>query len=178
MINLSKDEISLRALEPEDINILYAWENNPEIWIVSNTLNPISKYILQKYLKNSHLDIYQTQQLRLIIELNSSKGIKKPIGAIDIFDFDPINRKAGLGILVNDTNYRNKGYAGQALELIINYAFNILNLHQLYCNITTDNIPSIKLFESKGFEISGQKKDWLIINKKWVNEYLLQLINN
>lgn len=176
MINLTKDNISLRALEPEDINILYQWENNTEIWEMSNTLVPISKYVLQKYLKNSHLDIYETQQLRLVIQLDL-KGEITPIGAIDIFDFDPIHKKAGIGILINDKENRNKGYAGKALDIVIEYAFHYLKLHHVYCNITIDNEVSIKLFQSRGFEIRGEKKDWLIVNGKWTNEYFLQLIN-
>jgi diamine N-acetyltransferase len=100
----------------------------------------------------------------------------KTIGSIDIFDFDPANRRAGVGILI-DKNFRNKGYASAALELLIDYCFNTLNLHQLFCNITPDNKISISLFKKNRFKIIGLKKDWLLVNKKWTHEYLLQLIN-
>ena len=67
-------EIILRALEPTDIDALYKWENDPEIWHVSNTCTPYSKYILEKYIENSHLDIYQVKQLRLMIDIREKRA--------------------------------------------------------------------------------------------------------
>ncbi|MCK5823427.1 MAG: GNAT family N-acetyltransferase [Bacteroidales bacterium] len=168
--------IKLRALENSDIDLLYGWENNTDIWLISNTLNPFSKHILKQYLKNSHLDIYQTKQLRLIIDLKKD-GKNIPIGTIDLFDFDAYHLRAGIGILINSEENRNKGYATEALRLLINYSFNYLGLHQLYCNIASDNNKSIKLFTKAGFEIVGEKKDWIKAHPEWINEYLLQLIN-
>jgi len=175
MINLSKDNIVLRALEPEDINLLYKWENTPEVWHVSNTLVPISTFILKKYLANSHLDIYQTQQLRLVIELIEN-GEKRPLGAIDLFEFDPIFARAGVGILIYELTDRNKGFASTALEILIDFASKHLRIHQLFCNIAENNHASIKLFQSKGFKISGTKLDWIKIDGEWQNEHLLQKI--
>ena len=173
---LEGENIKLRALEPSDIDLLYDWENNTKIWTISNTLNPFSKFILKQYLENSHLDIYQTKQLRLIIELKS-KNTNIPIGTIDIFDFDPYHLRAGVGILISNEEHRKKGYATEALQILINYSFRYLGLHQLYCNIASDNIKSVKLFTNVGFEIIGEKKDWIKSPSKWINEYLLQLIN-
>ena len=61
-------EIKLRALEPEDLELLYEWENNNEYWIISNTVSPFSKYTLKRYIENSHKNIYETGQLRLMID--------------------------------------------------------------------------------------------------------------
>ncbi len=173
---LESENIKLRALESSDIDLLYEWENNTDIWSISNTLNPFSKHILKQYLENSHLDIYQTKQLRLIIDLKSNdKNI--PIGTIDLFNFDPYHLRAGIGILIYSKKNRNKGHATEALQLLINYSFHYLGLHQLYCNIASDNMESIKLFTKVGFNIVGEKKDWIKTPKHWVSEYLLQLIN-
>lgn len=173
---LESENIKLRALEPSDIDLLYDWENNTNIWTISNTLNPFSKFILKQYLENSHLDIYQTKQLRLIIELKT-KDTNIPIGTIDIFDFDPYHLRAGVGILISKEEHRKKGYATEALQILINYSFKYLGLHQLYCNIASDNMKSVKLFTNVGFKIIGEKKDWIKSHSKWINEYLLQLIN-
>ena len=173
---LEGKNIKLRALESSDIDLLYEWENNTDIWTISNTLNPFSKHILKQYLENSHLDIYQTKQLRLIIDLKSNdKNV--PVGTIDLFDFDPYHLRAGIGILIYSEKNRKKGYATEALQLLINYSFHYLGLHQLYCNIASDNMKSIKLFTKVGFIIVGEKKDWIKTPSKWINEYLLQLIN-
>jgi len=170
--------IILRALEPADIDALYRWENDPEIWHVSNTCTPYSKYILEKYIENSHLDIYQVRQLRLMIDIVEN-GDKQPrsIGTVDLFDFDPYHNRAGIGILIGDKSDRKKGLAFKALNKFLEYSFRTLQLHQLYCNITQGNSDSLKLFKKCGFTISGRKKEWIKTPARYVDEYLLQLIN-
>ena len=165
--------IILRALEPSDIDLLYQWENDQSLWQLSNTVAPFSKFILEQYLLNSHQDIFTAKQLRLIIALKDSTSI----GCIDLFEFDPNHKRAGIGILIND-EYRNKGYASEAIDLLIKYAFETLELHQLFCNIASDNESSLNLFQKHHFKIVGLKKDWIRINQQWVDEYLLQLVNS
>lgn len=171
---LKSSNITLRAPEPEDLEIIYNWENNTEVWEVSNTIVPFSKFVLKQYLETAHLDIYTNKQLRLII-LENSTG--KAVGAIDLFDFDPFNNRAGVGILINDTNDRQKGLAQESLKIVIDYCFNFVGLKQLYCNITSDNKASIKLFENAGFVVSGNKKSWIKSVNGWKDELFLQLIN-
>jgi len=171
-------DIVLRALEPSDIELLYEWENDSETWKVSNTIVPYSKYILKKYLENSHLDIYQTKQLRLMIDLKDKKdGKAKSIGTVDLFDFDPYHNRAGVGILIGDKSERKKGFATITLKNLIDYAFHTLQLHQIYCNILTDNKDSLSLFQKHGFELIGEKKEWIKMPGKFMGEYILQLIN-
>jgi diamine N-acetyltransferase len=167
---LKYGKIILRPLEPEDIGLLYEWENNMEIWEVSNTKAPFSKHILAQYIENSVHDFYTTKQLRLIIETDE----KKPVGAIDLFDFDPYHQRAGIGILIHKHEDRNKGYATDALQALINYSIVVLGLHQLYANISADNETSLHLFHNLGFTISGEKKDWLRTQSGWKNELILQ----
>ncbi len=95
---LESNGIRLRALEPEDVDLLYEWENNMEICEVSNTLTPFSRYQLKRYIESSKLTLYQTKQLRLIIEADEDGGLLLS-GMIDLFDFDgvPINR-GGSGV--------------------------------------------------------------------------------
>lgn len=170
-----KDEkVWLRPLESDDLDTLYTWENDPEMWGVSNTLMPFSRNILAKFIANQALDIYETKQTRFLIE-SSETG--KPIGTIDLFDFDPFHRRAGVGIMIYDKHDRGKGHAKAALKLLANYAFRTLELHQLYANIAEDNIHSLKLFESSGFEVCGVKKEWLRSGGKWKSEITLQLLN-
>ena len=168
------DKIRLRALEPEDLELLYEWENNISFWTVSNTISPFSKYTIKLYLESSHKSIYETGQLRLMIDLFESK---KTIGTIDIFDFDPFHKRAGLGILIADEANRRKGYATMSLKCLIDYCFKTLQLHQLYCNIIANNTESMDLFRKQGFVQSGVKKDWIKTSDGYLDEYLFQLIN-
>lgn len=172
MIKLAAKNITLRALEPEDLEFLYEIENETSFWEVSNTQTPFSKYILKQYIENAHLDIFEAKQLRLLIE---EKPAKKQIGMIDLFDFDPKNKRAGIGLLIHP-NYQNKGFASEALSILVQYAFKHLDLHQVFANITTDNLKSISLFEKHQFKKIGIKKDWTYFNGKFKDELLYQLI--
>jgi len=167
-------EISLRALEPEDLELLYEWENNLSYWVISNTLTPFSKFTLKRYLKNSHKNIYETGQLRLMINHTADKIA---IGTIDIFDFDPFHKRAGVGILIADEDYRKKGYASMSLKCLADYCFKTLQLHQLYCNILGNNCESMELFKKQGFVQCGIKNDWIKTSDGYFDEYMFQLIN-
>ncbi len=166
--------IKLRALEPEDLELLYYWENNPTIWEHSNTLTPYSKFVLRNYLENAHKDIYEVKQVRFIIELIAEK---EAIGTIDLFDIDFHNSRAGIGILIADEEHRNKGYASKTLELLKVYVFEHLGLHQLYCNIGANNSNSLKLFQKSGFKITGEKTNWIKKGNSFKNVFFLQLIS-
>lgn len=166
---LKGDNIQLRALEPSDLDTLYHWENDINIWKVSQTIAPFSKHVLSQYLANAHQDIFTAKQLRLIIEKES-----RSIGTIDLFDFEPVHKRAGVGILIADHGDRQKGYAKEALELLINYAFKQLQLKQIYCNISSINKASINLFSGLDFTLVGVKKDWNKTQEGWEDELLFQ----
>lgn len=167
-------EIRLRALEPEDLELLYDWENNNSNWLISNTFTPFSKYTLKRYLENSHKNIYEMGQLRLMIDHISDNVT---IGTIDIFDFDLFHKRAGVGILIANEAYRRKGYASMAINCVTAYCFKTLQLHQLYCNILANNCESMDLFKKIGFVQAGIKKDWIKTADGYLDEYLFQLIS-
>lgn len=168
---LKSKTILLRAPEPQDIDFLYHLENDVKLWHVTQTFRPFSRFEMEQYVLMAEKDPYSARQVRFMIEL--LKG--ETIGTVDLFEIDAHNKRAGVGIVIVE-GYRKKGYAFNALELIIKYAFDRLDLHQLYCNIEVDNEESLKLFKKCNFEISGIKKDWNRIENGWQNEYLLQLI--
>jgi len=173
---LKGKNIKLRALEPTDVEILYHWENDDKIWHLSNTVTPFSRFDLEQYVISSQQDIFTTKQLRLMIDKIDKGNQKITIGSIDLFDFDPANKRAGIGILIVKEE-RRKGYASEVLELLLEYCFKILHLHQVYCNITINNTASLNLFKKHNFKIVGIKKEWLHIKDKWMDEYILQLIH-
>jgi diamine N-acetyltransferase len=173
MVTLQGATIFLRALEPEDLEFVYAIENDESMWEVSNTQTPYSRFLIRQYLENAHQDIYEAKQLRLAI---CKKESGDAIGLIDLFDFDPKNRRAGVGILIQNEADRNRGIGKQALSLVISYGFEQLQLHQLYANISVENKASIALFTTFDFEKIGVKKDWNFINNSYQDEGLYQLL--
>jgi diamine N-acetyltransferase len=174
MVTLTGDTIYLRALEPEDLEFVYAIENDEQIWEVSNTQTPYSRFLIRQYLENAHQDIYEAKQLRLAICLKENKHA---IGLIDLFDYDPANQRAGVGIIIKDGEERGKGYGKEALKLLISFSFNKLHLHQLFANIDVENNASVRLFTNFGFQLTGVKKEWNKRGNSYKDEALYQLIN-
>ena len=172
MLTLTGEHIYLRALEPEDLDFVYSIENDEKIWEMSSTQTPYSKFLIKQYLENAQQDIYEAKQLRLVV---CSKN-HADLGLIDLFDFNPTHRRAGVGVLIAENSNRGKGFGKEALSLICDYGKTHLHLHQLYANIVSDNIRSVKLFESLGFQKVGIKKDWNLVAGSYKDEYLYQLL--
>ena len=175
-MKLKNKNIYLRSLEPEDLDFLYQVENNPDIWELSSNQTPYSKFALKQYIERTlSEDIYGLKELRLVICKTQDNAT---IGLIDLFDFNPKNKRAGIGILISDEKNINSGYGSQALETLIDYAFDVLQLHQLYCNILSTNQRSINLFIKHNFKQIGVKKDWIFDGKNYKDEILFQLISS
>lgn len=174
-MQLQGENVYLRALEPEDLEFLYQLENNSDYWHLSNTQAPYSKFAIKQYLERSlSEDIYALRELRLII--CSTKDNSK-IGIIDLVNFDPKHKRAEIGIIIYNPSDRGFGYGSESLEILINYAFDILYLHQLYCDVLSDNKQSINIFLNKNFKEVGIKKDWNFNGQNYADQILFQLIN-
>lgn len=172
---LKGNRICLRALEPTDLEHLYKWENNSELWHVSDTLAPFSKYILKEYIENAPKNIYENRQLRLVIEFFDNE-INHVVGAIDLFDYDPYHCRAAVGIFI-DPDFQNNGLGIDALETIKNYAFNYLHLNMLFCHVGADNKKSKTFFIKGGFSVCGEINAWLKGANGYINSYLMQCLN-
>lgn len=172
MVSLQGNSIKLRALETGDLDLLFELENNPSVWEISGTMAPYSRDVLKLYLENAHRDIYDVKQLRLVICTLDNEAI----GLIDLFDFDPKNKRAGVGIIISDEGKRNKGIGTEALEILCRYAFKTLGLQQLYANILEENERSLHLFKKLGFQLVGTKRDWIFTEGVFKNELLFQKI--
>ena len=144
---LMNERIYLRAVEPEDMDIMYEMENDPSMWDISNFTVPYSRYVLRQYIEGSQCDVFADKQLRLMMVRKSDQCI---LGTIDITDFVPLHSRGEVGIAVHK-DYRQQGYATDALKLLCEYAFDFLSLSQLYAHVTTDNDVCVKLFTSCGF---------------------------
>lgn len=168
---VNNDTITLRNAEPEDAERIYRWENNRDIWRVSGTHVPYSRFQIEQFLLGDN-DIAAQKQLRLMIDLTENG---QTIGCIDIYDYDAINGRAGLGILI-DKAYRRQGFAKAALALCIDYLFHDLLLHQVYCSIDETNTESQQLFVDQGFEMIGRRKEWLKTAEGWLDVLEYQLL--
>ena len=166
---LKDDAISLRTPEPEDLELMYAMENDTTLWSVGNTTLPYSRYTLRQYLEQSKQDLYAERQARFVIGVENGEAA----GMIDLADFDPLNSRAEvcIGLL---GKYRGKGIATRALNLICDYAFKKLHINQLYAFIPEWNEESLGLFEKNGFKKSALLQQWQRTENGYNNVFLVQ----
>jgi diamine N-acetyltransferase len=168
---LKGDKIFLRAVEPSDATKLMLWENNPKHWKVTDTEVPFSLHGIQQLIEQQQ-HIRSTGQLRLMICLAESE---EPVGAIDLYDADFRHGKAAVGILIGEESDRNKGYASESLSLLIDFARDFLDLHNLYCSVQANNLESLTLFDKAGFIRVGLRKEWFLVRGYRIDEICFQL---
>mgnify|MGYP003303429864 FL=1 len=171
MINYQNDFVSIRALEPVDLDFLFDTENDTKLWKYSNRFHPYSKSLLNSYIANADKDIFETRQIKFTI----TNKQKHAIGFIELFDFEPLHHRAAIGLTISASN-RGRGYGNASLELIETYAKESLPLHQLYAAIAAENQYSIQLFESQKFFLVGKKKDWNFYDLQFHEELIYQKI--
>ena len=173
MRGLKTDKIYLRALEPEDLEFLFKWENSIDIWQESNTLAPFSRFVIKEFIERSLSEnIFEVGQVRLMICSTQDNSV---VGTADIFDIDPINSRAAVGLLI-DNSHRGKGYAKDALDLLCDYTSNTLLLNQLYVHIATDNSSCLNLFDRSDFEKCGTLKSWIKTKNGYKDVFVYQKI--
>lgn len=170
---LSDDRIRLRALEPDDIDILYCIENDTEEWGSSSSCTPCSRYVLNNYICNSAHDFLIDGQLRLAIERFEDNAV---VGMIELFDHNPLLHKAELGIIIID-GYRCKGYASRAITLVKKYAASFFHLNQIYVYVSVDNVPAVELFRKNGFTVSGTLRNWISSEGNPKDAYIMQCLD-
>lgn len=163
-------KISLRAVEPADIDFLYRIENIPEVWSISWGDAPVSRQMLWDYINSYSADIYTDRQLRLIIEADG-----EAVGTVDVSDFNPRNSRAMLGVAV-DPAFQGKGVATAALREMITRCRDTFGMHQLAVMVPRDNAASIHLFEKFGFKTSGCLRSWKRRGQGFVDVVVMQLM--
>jgi diamine N-acetyltransferase len=169
---LEIERLILRIPEPEDLERLYEWENDLDLFPHKDDLSFYSKAQLEQYIIASSSSLHDSGQQRFMID----DKLGNTIGAVDLFDFNALHERAGVGVLV-DKQYRRKGFANEALTEIKNYGFKKLHLRQLFCDISLANKASIRLFENLGFVQTGIKKAWLKKDSTFQDVGLYQCLN-
>lgn len=164
-----RPHVTLRAMEPEDLDLLYRIENDEELWCLGTTNVPYSRYTLHDYVANSNSDIYVDKQVRLIIENEE----KQTVGIADLTNFDPKHLRAEIGLVI-EKPMRRHGYANGALTLLHQYACHTLHLHQVFAIVDTNNDATIRLLARQGYEETARLKQWIYDGTNYYDALLLQ----
>ncbi len=167
---LEDNRIKLRAVEPDDLELLYKWENDVMLWDVGNTRQPYSRFALREYISQCDKNIYESCQLRLMI---TDKQTSHVVGTVDLFDLDMHNSKIAFGLYVH-VDFQGQGLARAALRLVEGYVFDYLALNQLYCHIAETNAASISMFINEKYEKNTVLKQWIRINDRYVDVVVFQ----
>lgn len=150
-------DISLRPLEPEDLDLIYLMENDPQLWLATSDPHPYSKYAIRQYLASQPADIYQCGEMRTVVTLTPSG---QAIGFIDIVNFSAANQRAEICIALLP-EHRAKGYGAAALSQIEQMAKQNLNLRLIYALVSTrHNLPCKNLFLSANYKLSATLPQW------------------
>lgn len=164
--------IKLRAMEPNDIDAIYRWENDPTLWQYSAAHQPFARSVLQQFIEQqADADIYTTRQLRLMADTDGDRAV----GCVDLFDFDPYHRRAAIGLIV-DSHYRHSGYGAAIVRQLEAFAVQHLLLHQLHCTIAADNQHCINLFTHSGYTPAGTLRQWVWNGQQWGDAVILQKV--
>lgn len=171
--------IKLRKLEPSDLPFLYQWENDASVWADGSNRNPLSQQDLRDYIESTTGDIYKDGQLRLVIHSSSESVCQQSglsgeaglssispqdgltLGCIDLFDFDPRNRRAAIGMYLAP-QYRGQGIGREAVRLLEEYAFGFLHLRIIYAIISTSNTACSELYRQAGYTPSSVLPSWTL----------------
>ncbi|MEG1866176.1 MAG: GNAT family N-acetyltransferase [Bacteroides sp.] len=170
---LINDRIYLRAVEPEDLDVMYEMENDPAMWDISSFTVPYSRYVLRQYIEGSQCDMFADKQLRLMIVRREDNRM---VGTIDVTDFIALHSRGAVGIAIHQA-FRQEGYAADGLQLLCEYAFDFLCIRQLYAYVAMDNEASLRLFRSCSFVQNGLLKDWLQTSDGYRDAALMQCLN-
>ena len=170
-MNSSSSKVKLRAIEPEDLDLLYRIENDRKLWNVGTSNVPYSRYTLHDYIANASDDIYVDRQVRMMIE-NQEGEI---VGIVDVVNFDPGNCRAEVGLIILDA-FRRRGHGRDVLRQIADYALHVLHLHQLFAYVDIRNTASYQLFKCMGFQESTRIKDWLYDGQEYHDAVMMQLV--
>lgn len=165
------EEIRLRAPEPEDLEVMLAFENDAELWELGTATGPYSRYQMKRYIAENQNDLYADGQLRLMIV----RAAGEVAGIIDVFSFDARHSRAEIGLVVRK-DLRGKGIARKALSLMEAHCFGRLGLHQLYAYVPEGNTASRRLFCAAGYALCGELKHWIRTGNSYQDVCLYQKI--
>lgn len=142
-------QVLLRPLTIEDAPQVVRWRNDP--FVVEHLFGDEPPTL------DSHVRWFAQMQQRgdrqefVIVE----RATGRAVGTIGLSSIDRVHRRAEYGILIGEADARGRGYAREASELLLDYAFHDLRLHRVYLLVFADHVTARRLYERLGFQVEG-----------------------
>ncbi len=167
---LEGNRIYLTPLNVEDAEIYTKWMNDHRVTDGINHTRDITN------LENEKIWISNTLaegKYTLGIVLKATDDL---IGNCGFIERSPIDRTGTLGIFIGEEKYRGMGYGSEALELLIKYGFDILNLHHIDLGVFSFNERAIKCYKRLGFQECGRRHKCYFLNGQYHDEILMEML--
>jgi RimJ/RimL family protein N-acetyltransferase len=171
---LEGERVYLRSIGLDDVNETYCrWMND----------SVVNKYLESRFYTH-YLKTLKDYVCRIQEDKNNVffaiilKDRDRHIGNIKLGPINTIHRFADIGILIGEKDCWGKGYATDAIRLVVEYAFNKLNLHKVTAGCYAPNKGSLKAFKNAGFSQEGVRKNHCYYQGEYVDDILLGLVNS
>jgi UDP-4-amino-4,6-dideoxy-N-acetyl-beta-L-altrosamine N-acetyltransferase len=169
---LTSRRIRLRAIEESDLALMASWRSDPAVYGFFYEYLPISARQQRNWYERQLGD---SSEINLIV----AKLDGTPIGTVSIYDIDRRNRKAEWGrVLIGDPTMRGEGIGSEIEILILQYAFEHLNLHKLYCEVFVENTSAVALYKNFGFKEEGILRDHVFKGGRYVDVQTLSMLES
>jgi len=168
---LESKRIKLRLLEPDDMKQIVEWRNTEQSYNSFLSFVPLN---LDRQMKWYNSQVYDFTQSNFAV-IHKDTGLM--IGMIGIYDIDNASRKCEWGrILIGHPEFLNQGYGREAIEVVLEYAFDYLNMNRVQCTCIGSNRKVITLYKSIGFTEEGTFRDYVFKNNKYDNVVLFSIL--
>ena len=164
--------VCLCEIQLSDANRSYCkWMNDPKVnQYMESRFERWSVSKLRRYIS----DIKKNPD-NIFLKIVSKNG-NKHVGNIKIGPVNHHHGYADVGVIIGEKSFWGKGVATEAIKLVVNYAFNELDLHKLTAGAYEPNAGSVKAFKKAGFSIEGIRKKHYLCNGGYVDSVLLGIV--
>ncbi|MFX0097206.1 MAG: UDP-4-amino-4,6-dideoxy-N-acetyl-beta-L-altrosamine N-acetyltransferase [Candidatus Hodarchaeota archaeon] len=146
-----------------------SWKNDPLIKRLTGTVYPISMEEHERWFDK----VSQDDKFK-IFAIKNEEGAH--IGNVMLHNINWKDRSSEFGVYI-DRNQEKRGYGKDALITLLNFAFNKLNLHRIYCHVFEFNKRAISLYRKLGFKVEGRLREALYLDGKYYDILVFSILD-
>jgi RimJ/RimL family protein N-acetyltransferase len=152
------DKVVLRAVERDDLEQLWRWRNDLDLWLLMEDAPPVptslAEYEAAYERRATDAAAAVDEWVRFAIEAGG-----RLVGECSMFDFDPLARSARIGVLIGDQRDRGKGLGRDAVRVLLDYGFRHRNLHRVELDVLATNEAALRVYRALGLVEEGRLRD-------------------